>query len=147
MAIQKSKRLQPLHPGEVLKELLTDAGLTVNALALALRVPANRIGGIVKGQRGITGDTSLRLARYFGTSAQMWMNLQAKYDLAVAEDEAASRIKKEVHPARFPQHRMGDHKRRKSDIPDYGTARAGFEPVMRWSDVWHVSRLGSTGLE
>jgi len=78
MAIQKSKRLQPLHPGEVLKEVLTDAGLTVNALALALRVPANRIGGVVKGQRGITGDTALRLVRYWGTSAQMWMNLQAK---------------------------------------------------------------------
>lgn len=98
MAIQKSKRLQPLHPGEALKEVLTDAGLTVNALALALRVPANRIGGIVKGQRSITGDTALRLARYFGTSAQMWMNLQAKYDLAVAEDAAAARIKTEVRP-------------------------------------------------
>ena len=82
----------------MLKQLLTDAGLTVNALALALRVPANRIGGIVKGQRGVTGDTALRLARYFGTSAQMWMNLQAKYDLAVAEDAAAARINMEVRP-------------------------------------------------
>ena len=98
MAIRKSTRLHPLHPGEVLKEVLADAGLTVNALALALRVPANRIGGIVKGQRGITGDTALRLARYFGTSAQMWMNLQAKYDLAVAEEAAAARIKAEVRP-------------------------------------------------
>ena len=98
MAIQKSKRLQPLHLGEVLKELLAEVGLTVNALALALRVPANRIGGIVKRQRGITGDTSLRLARYFGTSAQMWMNLQAKYDLAIAEDASAARIQEEVRP-------------------------------------------------
>jgi addiction module HigA family antidote len=98
MAIQKSRRLQPLHPGEVLKELLTETGLTANALALALRVPANRIGGIVNGRRGITGDTSLRLARYFGTSAQMWMNLQAKYDLAVAEDAVAARIQEEVRP-------------------------------------------------
>ena len=89
MAIRKSKRLEPLHPGEVLNELLSEAGLRVNALALALRVPANRIGGIVKRKRGITGDTSLRLARYFGTSAQMWMNLQAKYDLAVAKVNAA----------------------------------------------------------
>ena len=96
MAIQNSERLQPLHPGEVLKELLAEAGLTVNALALALRVPANRIGGIVKGQRGITADTSLRLARYFGTSAQMWMNLQSKYDLARAEDASAARILQEV---------------------------------------------------
>ena len=98
MAIRKSQQLKPLHPGEVLKELLTEAGLTANALALALRVPANRIGGIVKGQRGITGDTSLRLARYFGTSAQMWMNLQAKYDLAIAEDASAARIMMEVRP-------------------------------------------------
>ncbi len=98
MAIQKSRRLQPLHPGEVLKELLTETGLTVHALALALRVPANRIRGIVKGRRGITGDTPLRLVRYFGTSAQMWMNLQAKYDLAIAEDAVAVRIQEEVRP-------------------------------------------------
>jgi addiction module HigA family antidote len=98
MAIHKSKRLKPLHPGEVLKDLLTEAGLTINALAMDLRVPANRIGGIVKGQRGLTGDTCLRLARYFGTSAQMWMNLQAKYDLAIAEDALAARIKQEVRP-------------------------------------------------
>src|ERR1035437_2246555 len=76
----------------------TAFGLTVNALFLALRVPANRIGGIVKGQRRITGDTSLRLARYFGTSAQMWMNLEAKYDLAIAEDASAARIMMEVRP-------------------------------------------------
>src|SRR5215813_12425655 len=95
MAIQKPKRLEPLHPGEVLKELLAETGLSVNALSLALRVPANRIGGIVKGRRSITGDTSLRLARYFETSAQMWMNLQAKYDLAVAEDAVAARIREE----------------------------------------------------
>ncbi len=86
MGARKESRLPPIHPGEVLQEILHEAGLTVNALALALRVPANRIGAIVKGQRGITADTALRLARYFGTSAQMWMNLQAKYDLSVAED-------------------------------------------------------------
>jgi addiction module HigA family antidote len=78
--------------------VLTEAGLTVNALAMALRVPANRIGGIIKGQRGITGDTALRLARYFGTSAQIWMDLQAKYDLAVAEDGLGQRIEREVLP-------------------------------------------------
>ena len=63
-------------------------------------MPANLIGAIVKGKRGITGDTALRLARFFGTSAQMWMNLQAKYDLAVAEDVASERIKEEVLPYR-----------------------------------------------
>lgn len=87
-----------IHPGEILKELMTEAGLTGNALAMALRVPSNRIGAIVKGRRGITSDTAMRLGRYFGTSAQMWMNLQVKYDLAVAEDELSARIQKEVLP-------------------------------------------------
>lgn len=98
MPVHQTKRLPPVHPGEVLNELLRESGLTVNALSLALRVPANRIGGIVKGQRGITGDTALRLARYFGTSAQIWMNLQAKYDLCVAEDALMTRIQREVLP-------------------------------------------------
>ena len=93
---QGKRRLPPIHPGEVLQEVLNEAGMTVNALALALRVPANRIGAIVKGQRGITPDTALRLGRYFGTSAQMWMNLQAKYDLTVAEETLGERIEREV---------------------------------------------------
>jgi len=86
MAHTKVKRLPPIHPGEVLQDLFNEAGLTPNAIAMALRVPANRVEGILKGQRGIKGDTALRLARYFGTSAQVWMNLQSKYDLAAAED-------------------------------------------------------------
>jgi addiction module HigA family antidote len=98
MATKSAKRLAPIHPGEVLQDLLQEAGLTVNALALALRVPANRIGGIIKGQRGITADTALRLARYFGTSAQMWMNLQAKYDLEAAEDAVGRKVEREVLP-------------------------------------------------
>jgi addiction module HigA family antidote len=65
MAHMKEKRLPPIHPGEVLQNLLHEAGLTPNAVALALCVPPNRIGGILKGHRGITGDTALRLARYF----------------------------------------------------------------------------------
>jgi addiction module HigA family antidote len=98
MAHTRQKRLPPIHPGEILQDLFNEAGLTPNAVAMALRVPANRIGGILKGQRGITGDTALRLARYFGTSAQMWMNLQAKYDLAVADDALRKRIEREVLP-------------------------------------------------
>jgi len=98
MATKSEKRLAPIHPGEVLQDLLQEAGLTVNALALALRVPANRIGSIIKGQRGITADTALRLARYFGTSAQMWMNLQAKYDLEAAEDAIGRKVEREVLP-------------------------------------------------
>ena len=94
----KKKRLKPIHPGEVLHEVLDEAGLTVNALALALRIPANRIGAIVKGQRGITADTALRLARYFETSAQIWMNLQTKYELAAVEDSLHDQIEREVLP-------------------------------------------------
>jgi len=62
------------------------------------RVPANRVGAIVKGERGISGDTALRLARYFGTSPKLWMNLQASYDLAVAEDALREKIEREVLP-------------------------------------------------
>ena len=98
MVIRQAKKLPPIHPGEILADLLGAAGLTANALALSLRVPANRIGSIVKGQRGITADTALRLARYFGTSAQMWLNLQSKFDLAVAEDTLSRRIEQEVLP-------------------------------------------------
>ena len=98
MSVKRAKRLPPIHPGEVLQDLLREAGLKPNALAMALRVPANRIGGIIKGERGITGDTALRLARYFGTSGQMWMNLQARYDLAVAEDALSKQIEIDVLP-------------------------------------------------
>jgi len=98
MAGRKTKRLAPIHPGQVLREILTEAGLTVNALAMSLRVPANRIGAIIKGRRGITADTALRLARYFGTSAQMWINLQARYDFEMAEDSLKDQIEREVLP-------------------------------------------------
>ena len=94
-----TKKLAPIHPGEHLADILKEAGLSSNALALRLRVPANRISGIVQGKRAITAETALRLARYFGTSAQFWMNLQSKYDLDVAEDAIAAKISKEVMPA------------------------------------------------
>lgn len=94
----RAKRLPPIHPGQVLKNVFEDAGVSANAVALALRIPANRLTAIINGQRSITGDTALRLARYFGTSAQMWMNLQAGYDLEAAEDALAARIEAEVQP-------------------------------------------------
>ena len=96
----KTRKLDPIHPGEALKAVLADAGITANAVALALRIPANRLTEIINGRRSISADTALRLARYFGTSAQMWMNLQAKYDLDSAEDALAARIETEVRPMR-----------------------------------------------
>jgi addiction module HigA family antidote len=94
-----TRKIKPLHPGEMLKEeYLIPLRLSMNKLALELRVPVTRIGEIVAGRRGITPDTALRLARYFRTSAQFWMNLQVKYDLDVAEDADLERIQRDVHP-------------------------------------------------
>jgi addiction module HigA family antidote len=81
------------HPGEILNETLHDLGLSMNQLALAIGVPANRISAIVSETRGITGETALRLARYFGTRAEYWINMQARYNLEVARDEFDAAIK------------------------------------------------------
>ena len=87
------------HPGEVLaEEFLKPLGLSANALALALRVPATRIGAIVKGERGVTADTALRLARFFGTSPEFWVNLQAMHDLTKARQESGPAIARDVRP-------------------------------------------------
>lgn len=95
----KSRRLPPVHPGEVLREdLMTPLGLSINGLARDLRVPVTRMSEIVNGRRMITADTALRLARYFDMTPQFWMNLQAAYDLEVATRESADRIKRDVHP-------------------------------------------------
>ncbi len=81
----KSKRLEPIHPGEILREeFMVPLDLSTHALALALRVPATRVGDIVRARRAITPDTALRLARYFGTSADLWLGLQAEYELRIA---------------------------------------------------------------
>lgn len=95
-----SDRRVPLHPGEMLREeFMRPLGISANALAMALRVPATRISEIVNERRSITADTALRLARYFGMSARFWMNLQAQYELETAEDELAAAIRREVQPA------------------------------------------------
>ena len=95
---EKRHSLPPIHPGQVLREDLNDAGVSMNRLARDIRVPMNRVSAIVNGKRAITADTALRLARYFGTSAQYWLNLQSAYDLRDAERESAERIKREVLP-------------------------------------------------
>jgi addiction module HigA family antidote len=87
------------HPGEILaEEFLKPLGLSVNALAMALRVPATRIGAIVKGERSVTADTALRLARFFGTSPEFWINLQAMHDLTKTWRESGSAIERDVNP-------------------------------------------------
>jgi antitoxin HigA-1 len=86
------------HPGEVLKDELEARGLTAHALSIALRLPASRISQILRGQRAITPETALRLARYFGGSAALWLRLQIAYDLARAEAELATKIAAEVTP-------------------------------------------------
>ena len=96
-----SKKIPPTHPGEVLLEdIMKPLGLTANKVAMAMRVPLTRVTEIVSHQRAVTADTALRLARCFGTTAQFWLNLQAKYDLTIAEDEKAAQIEREVLPLR-----------------------------------------------
>jgi len=92
------RKLPPIHPGELLRDELAEIGISLNELGRALRVPMNRISAIVNGKRAITVDTAMRLARYFGTSPQYWLNLQSAYDLEVAEREIRPRIEKEVLP-------------------------------------------------
>ena len=103
--MSKPERLMaPVHPGEILREdFMKPLHLTVNKLALDLHVPATRIGEIVHGRRRISVDTALRLARYFNTNAEFWLNLQNFYDLEVSRRSAgASEIERQVHPAGAP---------------------------------------------
>jgi len=91
--------MRPVHPGEILREdFLAPLGLTPHALSKALHVPPARINDIVLGRRGVTPDTALRLARYFGGEAKSWLNLQQAYDLKIAQRSAMDRIMKEVRP-------------------------------------------------
>ena len=91
--------MRPLHPGEVLREdYLSPLNLSANALAKALNVPALRINDIVRERRGFSADTAMRLARYFGGDARSWLNLQAAYDLRVADQASAKRIEREITP-------------------------------------------------
>ncbi len=95
----RGKKIPPLHPGEVLYEdFIVPTGISIHRIAMDLRVPANRIAEIVKGERAISADTALRLARYLGTSAEFWLGLQSDYELEKAKDQLAARIAREVHP-------------------------------------------------
>jgi addiction module HigA family antidote len=94
-----ARKLKPVHPGEILREeFMKPLGLSMNKLALDLRVPVTRIAEIVHQRRGITADTALRLARYFKTAPVFWMNLQVRYQLEVAEDKQADKVARDVQP-------------------------------------------------
>ena len=90
--------MRPVHPGEILREELEEIGMSAKAIARELGVPQNRISDILRGRRGITADTALRLARYFNTTPLLWLNLQKAYELRVAELEAGKDIAKQVKP-------------------------------------------------
>jgi len=91
--------MRPVHPGRVLRRELETRKLFANALAIALRTPSGRITDILNGKLGVSPETAMRLARYFGASARFWLNLQTAYELAVAEAELGERIAAEVAPA------------------------------------------------
>jgi addiction module HigA family antidote len=94
-----AKRLKPVHPGEILREeFMKPLALSMNKLALDLRVPVTRIAEIVHERRGITAGTAMRLARYFKNTPVFWMNLQVRYDLEIAEDEQAEKVERDVRP-------------------------------------------------
>lgn len=90
--------MRPVHPGEILREELDECGLSANALAKALGVPVNRITAILNGQRGVSADTALRLARYLGTTPTVWLNLQKAWELRCAEIERGGEIAERVSP-------------------------------------------------
>ena len=97
--IPKSDRLPPIHPGAILHdEFMVPLGISANKLAIELHVPVTRIGEIVNERRGITADTALRLARYFGNSPEFWMNLQQHYELKIASRAEGDSIREKVHP-------------------------------------------------
>ena len=92
--------MKPVHPGEILRGELDELGLSANALSKELGVPVNRVTMILNGQRGVSADTALRLARYFGTTPQLWLNLQKTWELRRAEIAAGREIAKRVTPRR-----------------------------------------------
>ena len=95
-----TSKMRPIHPGEILKDELEELELSANAFAKELAVPTNRITSILNGKRSITADTALRLSRFFGTTPEFWLNLQASYDLKIAMLQKGKTIKEEVHPYR-----------------------------------------------
>ncbi|SDG65635.1 HigA family addiction module antitoxin [Paraburkholderia phenazinium] len=102
--IDTGEVIPPVHPGEILRtEFLEPLGMSVNALSKALHVPAPRINDVALGRRSVSADTALRLERYFGVSAEFWLNLQIDYDLRVAREGAGDQIASEIEPLPRPE--------------------------------------------
>ncbi len=102
--MQRTKKLDPVHPGEILlEEFLTPLGVSQYRLAKSISVPPRRINEIVRGQRSISADTALRLARYFGTTERFWLNLQTRYDLECEKDRLGDRLDREVTALASPR--------------------------------------------
>ena len=119
-----SNGMRPVHPGEILSEELEELGMSANALAKALHVPTNRITAILKGQRGMTANTALRLSRFFGTTPHLWLNLQKAFELRAAEIESGTDIAEQVQPRETAKggvgSRVGARERRDSGHGDDG---------------------------
>ena len=113
--------MRPVHPGEVLRDELDELGLSANALAKAIDVPANRVTAILNAERGITADTALRLGRYFDTTPQFWMNLQQTWQIRRAEIDAGPRILERVIPHQTRSVR--DVARQAPDVSDHASSR------------------------
>jgi addiction module HigA family antidote len=126
-----AKRLEPIHPGEILEEeFMRPLGLSANSLARRIDVPVTRISEIVRGKRGITADTALRLGRLFGTSSELWLGLQSEYDLRVARRESASAIQTRITPlkrsnTRYPSSSEGARSNVSEQSEPYGAGRVG----------------------
>lgn len=96
---RRKRDLPPVHPGEILRaDFLEPLGLNANSLSKAIKVPRARLNDIIRGKRGVSADTAMRLARYFGVSAQFWMNLQSHYELEMAELALGDRLGREIRP-------------------------------------------------
>ena len=96
--MKRRNGMRPVHPGEILGEELEELGMSARALAEAINVPSNRVSSILNGTRGITADTALRLARYFGTTPEVWINLQKTFELRTAEIESGKEIERQIKP-------------------------------------------------
>jgi addiction module HigA family antidote len=125
------KLLEPIHPGEILEEeFMRPLGLSANSVARRIDVPVTRISEIVRGKRGITADTALRLARLFGTSSDLWLGLQAEYDLRVAQRDLAGAALRRIVPLNRPASGYGQRAARTpsevaEEIEPYGKANVG----------------------